>query len=169
MRHFILAIVLLTTTLGFAVAEEVLLVETKNDYNERDDRLYLELDENDTPVELVHRAYDIIMGVYRVEELTKGISLRKFKGRDVLKLQITGFDPDAGGEATLTYLKRAIPLTQYDSIKFSVRRHKGRWRLFRLGDSRPIKSIFLRSNFSNVLGIRQPTGIKQIRFLRDRI
>ena len=168
MRCFFLSLLILVTT-TLAVAEEVLLVETRNDFNERDDRLYLELDEEGIPVELVHRVYDIVMGYYRIEDLTEGVALRKHRGKEVLNLKLADFDPEHGGKATLTYLKSIIPSAQYGAMKFSLRKHSGRWRLFRIGDDRPIKKLFFQANFSSVLGIQKPTGIKQIRFVRDSL
>jgi hypothetical protein len=160
--------IVLTMAVG-AIAEEVLLVETRNDLNERDDRLYLELDEDGVPFELVHRAYDIVMGVYQLDALTRGISLRQYRGKTVLKLQIKNFDKSAGGEATLTYIESIIPRPRYAVMKFNIQRHSGRWRLFQIGDDRPVKLLFFRANFSNIAGIQQPTGIRQIRLIRDSV
>lgn len=167
MRFLIILLLTLVLT-NVTVGEEVLLIETRNDINERDDRLYLELDEKGNPVELVHRVYDIVMGVYRLEELNRGISLRQYRGKTVLGLKIEDFESDTGGDATLTYLKSIVPTPQYGSMEFQLRKHLGKWRLFRIGDDRPLKRLFFQAGFSRVLGILKPTGIKQIRTLRDR-
>lgn len=166
-RCFPLALLILVTS-SLAAAEEVLLVKTRNDINERDDRLYLELDEEGTPIELVHRVYDLVMGVYRAEDLVKGVVLRSYKGKPVLKLQMTGFDPDHGGKATLSYLTRLVPTSQYKSLKFDLQRRAGRWSLYQLGDDRRVKLLFFQARFSTVLGVQRPVGIQQIRVLRDR-
>ncbi|HIB66099.1 MAG TPA: hypothetical protein EYO33_13550 [Phycisphaerales bacterium] len=165
-RLFLLTLIFLTT--ASCVAKEVLLVKTRNDFNERDDRLYLELDENGTPYELVHRAYDLVMGVYRLEDLNKGVNLREYKGKAVLKMDILNFDPETGGEASLSYLEGVVPTARYGSMKFNLQKHQGRWRLFQTGDDRPVQLLFFRTNFSTVLGVQQPTGIKEIRVLKDR-
>ena len=153
---------------SLSTAEEVLLVKTRNDINERDDRLYLELDEQGEPIELVHRVYDMVMGVYRLGDLTSGVALREYRGKAVLKLKIANFDPKTGGNASLTFLKSVVPSPRYGVIKFDLRRHLGEWRLFRFGDERPIKLLSFQANFSNILGIPQPTGIRRVRFLHDR-
>lgn len=165
----LIATMMILMTVAGSVAEEVLLVETRNDFNERDDRLYLELDEEGLPFELVHRVYDIVMGVYRLEALTRGVALRQYRGKTVLKLQIKNFDPTDGGKATLTYLKSLIPRARYGVLKFNLQKHKGRWRLFQIGDDRPVRLLFFRANFSSVAGIRKPTGIRQIKLVRDRL
>lgn len=165
-RLFLLTIILLMT--ASCAAKEVLLVKTRNDFNERDDRLYLEVDENGTPYELVHRAYDLVMGVYPLDKLSKGVALREYKGKAVLKMDILNFNPETGGEASLSYLQGVVPTARYGTMKFSLQKHQGRWRLFQLGDDRPVQLLFFRTNFSTVLGVQQPTGIKQIRVLRDR-
>ena len=167
MRNLLYLSLTLLLTLS-SVAEEVLLVKTRNDFNERDDRLYLELDENGDPYELVHRAYDLVMGVYRLDQLTKGVALREYKGKAVLKMDILNFDPRTGGEANLSYLQGVVPTARYGTMKFNLQKHQGRWRLFQMGDDRPVQLLFFRTNFSTVLGVQQPTGIKQIRVLRDR-
>lgn len=165
-RYLLLISLILTMSLT-THAEEVLLVSTRNDYNERDDRLYLELDEQGHPIELVHRVYDIVMGVYRLEDLEAGVALRKYKGKVVLNLKLASFRSDLGAKASLTYLKSIVPSTRYGVMNFDLRRHLGKWRLFQIGDDRPVKLLFFQTNFSSVLGIQQPTGVKRIRIVRD--
>jgi len=166
MRWLFLVIVLLVMALP-TVADEVLLVKTRNDYNERDDRLYLELDNQGTPIELVHRVYDIVMGVYHLDDLTAGVALREYRGKAVLTLKISNFDSSVGAEASLTYLKSIVPSARYGVMKFDLRRHRSKWRLFLVGGDRPIKLLFFRTKFSSILGVQQPTGIEQIRLVRE--